>query len=498
MVVGIDLGTTNSAIAYVDKSGIAQIIPNREGQRITPSVILFEGDTPVVGEVAKSNSIIDPLNVVQFVKRNIGNENYRFDLDNGDDFGAEALSAIILKRLKEDAEDFLGEPVTQAVITVPAYFDDAQRKATIDAGKIAGLDVLSIINEPTAAALAYGIDKSEKQKILVYDLGGGTFDVTIMEISENDVIIKATCGDRNLGGFDVDNAIMMYVCDYASEQYGIDLLDDDNVMQDLRLKAENLKKVLSSREKASISIMAMGKPIKLEITNGQLYDMIKEKFIDRTTDIMDMAREDAGIAWSDINKILLVGGSSRMPAIRKVIKDLTGIEPSAEVNPDEVVAIGAAYYASSLNPSTITKARDKKIIDVNSHSLGIISYDENDNPTNTIILNRNQPIPAKSEQIFYTQSDNQNYIFLQVTEGEDEDIDYVKVIGTSEIKLNPHPAGSPIRIGISYDKDGIVHVDVFDLVDNRDLGETKIERKSNLTQEEIDKGKDKLDKMQID
>ncbi|HHU71549.1 MAG TPA: Hsp70 family protein [Clostridiales bacterium] len=498
MVIGIDLGTTNSAVAYVDKSGTAQIIPNREGQRTTPSVILFNGDVQVVGEAAKSNSIIDPLNVVQFVKRNIGNENFCFDSDDGEEYRAEELSAVILKRLKEDAEDFLGEAVTQAVITVPAYFDDAQRKATIDAGKIAGLDVLAIINEPTAAALAYGIDKSEKQRIMVYDLGGGTFDVTIMEISENDVIINATCGDRNLGGFDVDNTIMMYVSDYVSDEYGLDLMDDENAMQDLRLKAESLKKALSSREKASISMMAMGKPIKLEFTRDQLFDMIKDKFLDRTTDIMELAKDDAGIHWSDISKILLVGGSSRMPAIRQVIKDLTGIEPSAEVNPDEVVAIGAAYYASSLNPTTVSKARDKKIIDVNSHSLGVITHDDNDNPVNTIILHRNQPIPAKSEQIFYTQSDNQNRILIQVTEGEDEDIDYVKIIGTSELRLNPHPAGSQIRIGISYDKDGIVHVDVFDLEDNIDLGEMNIERKSNLSQEEIDKSKDKLDKMKID
>lgn len=498
MVVGIDLGTTNSAIAYVDQNGTAQIIPNREGQRTTPSVILFDGDTPVVGETAKSSAIVDPFNVVQFVKRNIGNENYRFDSDNGDDFGAEELSAIILKRLKEDAEDFLGETVTQAVITVPAYFDDAQRKATIDAGKIAGLEVLAIINEPTAAALAYGIEKSENQRIMVYDLGGGTFDVTIMEISGNDIVINATSGDRNLGGFDVDNAIMMYVSDYASEQMGIDLMDDDNAMQDLRIKAENIKKTLSSRERASLSMMAMGKPIKLEITRDELHRMIKEKFLDRTADIMDMAREDAGISWSNLDKVLLVGGSSRMPAVRQVIHELTGIEPSAEVNPDEVVAIGAAYYASTLNPATVTKAKEKKIIDVNSHSLGVITHDENGDPENTIILTRNQPIPAKSEQIFYTQSDNQTGILVQVTEGEDEDVDYVKIIGTSELKLNPHPAGSQIKISISYDKDGIVHVGVFDMEDNCDLGEMEIERKSNLSQEEVDKSRDKLDRMKID
>lgn len=367
----------------------------------------------------------------------------------------------------------------------------------MDAGKIAGLEVLSIINEPTAAALSYGIDKKEDQCILVYDLGGGTFDVTIMNISEHDIVIKATSGDRNLGGFDVDNAIMMYVSDIAMEQHNIDLLDDDTVMQDLRIKAETLKKTLSSREKASISILAQGKPIKVEITRDELNAMIKENFLDRTVDIMDMAREDADIPWSAIDKILLVGGSSRMPAVRNVIKQVTGIEPSAEVNPDECVALGAAYYASSLKPSD-TPVKEKKIIDVNSHSLGVISYDDNDQPMNSIVLKRNQPIPAMDEKIFYTQSDNQTEILLQVTEGEDEDVDYIKIIGTTKLKLKPHAAGAEIKISISYDRDGIVHVRVFDMEDNRDLGEMEIERKSNLSREEVEKSKNKMDAIKID
>ncbi len=498
MIVGIDLGTTFSAIAYVDKNGTAQIIPNREGQRTTPSVILFEGNDPVVGETAKNNAIIDPLNAVQFVKRNMGNKNYRFDTDQGVDYGAEELSAMLLKRLKEDAEDFLGTKVDQAVITVPAYFDDAQRKSTMDAGKIAGLDVAAIINEPTAAALAYGIDKNEKQCIMVYDLGGGTFDVTIMELSANDIVIRATNGDRNLGGFDVDNGIMMYVCSIVSEQYGIDLLDDDNVMQDLRIKAENLKKALSSRDKSSISLIAQGKPIKIEISRNELRDIIKEKFLDRTVDIMDMAREDAGITWDRIDKILLVGGSSRMPLVRETIKEVTGIEPSAEINPDEAVALGAAYYAVTLNTASSSMPATKRITDVNSHSLGVITHDEYDNPSNTIILSRNRPIPAVDEQIFYTSQENQTEILLQVTEGEDEDVDYVKIIGTSKLRLQPHQAGAPIKISISYDRDGIVHVKVYDLEDNRDLGEMDIERVSNLSRDEIENGINKLDKITID
>ena len=498
MIVGIDLGTTFSAIAYVDKNGTAQIIPNREGQRTTPSVILFEGNDPVVGESAKNNAIIDPLNVVQFVKRNMGNKNYRFDTDQGTDYGAEELSAMILKRLKEDAEDFLGSKIDQAVITVPAYFDDAQRKSTMDAGKIAGLEVAAIINEPTAAALAYGIDKNEKQCIMVYDLGGGTFDVTIMELTANDIVIRATNGDRNLGGFDVDNEIMMHVSKYASEQYGIDLMEDENIMQDLRIKAESLKKTLSSRDKSSISLIAQGKPIKVEITRNELRDIIKEKFLDRTVDIMDMAREDAAITWDRIDKILLVGGSSRMPLVRDTIREVTGIEPSAEINPDEAVAQGAAYYAATLAKTSSSMPVTKRIIDVNSHSLGIITHDEYDNPSNTIVLRRNQPIPAVDEQIFYTSQENQTEIYLQVTEGEDEDVDYIKIIGTSKLRLQPHPAGSQIKISISYDRDGIVHVKVYDIEDNRDLGEMDIERKSNLSREEIEQSKGKLDRITID
>lgn len=497
MVIGIDLGTTNSAIAYVDADGLAKIIPNRDGQRTTPSVILFESNTPVIGETAKDNTILDPLNAVQFVKRNMGNKSYRFDTDEGEEYGTEELSAMIIKRLKEDAQAFLGEDISQAVITVPAYFDDAQRKATIDAGNIAGLEVLAIINEPTAAALAYGIDKKENQRIMVYDLGGGTFDVTIMDISENDITIKATNGDRNLGGFDIDNAIIMHVCNYATSELNIDLMDDDNLMQDLRIKAEKLKVNLSNREKASISLMAFGKPIKLEITREQLKQLIKEKFLDRTMDIMDMAREDADISWDELDKILLVGGSSRMPIVRDVIRDVTGIEPSAEVNTDEVVAIGAAYYASSLNPIAKSKANEKTIIDVNSHSLGVVIHDD-DGPSNAIILQRNQPIPAKAEQIFYTVEDNQRRLYIEVTEGEDEDIDYVKIIGNTELRINPHPKGAQIKISISYDSDGIVHVSVYDMEDNIDLGEMEIERKSNMSKEEIESSKNKLDSLVID
>jgi molecular chaperone DnaK len=250
MIIGIDLGTTNSAVAYVDDNGNPQVITNRDGDRTTPSVVLFDSESPVVGAVAKSNSVTDPLNVIQFVKRQMGNTSYKFIREDGENFTPEELSAIILKKLKEDAEEFLGEKVDKAVITVPAYFDDAQRKATQDAGAIAGLKVLKVLNEPTAAALAYGATKNNQpQNIMVYDLGGGTFDVTVMSIGNGEVTIKATGGDRNLGGFDFDNKIIEYVVNEFESQFGIDLYDDDVAMQELREKAEACKKTLSSRSK---------------------------------------------------------------------------------------------------------------------------------------------------------------------------------------------------------------------------------------------------------
>lgn len=498
MILGIDLGTTNSAAAYINSNGIAEIIPNRDGQRTTPSVILFEDSNPIVGESAKDNAVLSPLNVVQFVKRNMGNASYRFDAEDGKEYRSEELSAMILKYIKEDAESFLGEKVEQAVITVPAYFDDAQRQATMDAGKIAGLDVLAIINETTAAALAYGMNQSEHQTIMVYDLGGGTFDVTIMELDQNRIQIKATSGDRNLGGFDVDNIIIMYVLNQMEENYGVDCSEDDTCIQDLRLKVENLKKTLSSREKAALTIFAAGKPVKIELTRAQFEEMIEQKFLSRTIDIMEMAIEDAGLNWNQLDKVLLVGGSTRIPAVQRIIREVTGILPSAEINPDEAVALGAAYYGANLGTqgSLGKRSGQKDIVDVNSHSLGIVTYDE-DKMMNSIILQRNQPIPTTAERTFYTASEQQTELLIQVTEGEDEDVDYVKIIGTAQLKIHPHAAGAEIRIRIQYDSNGLIHVSVYDVESNEDLGEMKIARASNLREDTLEDSKRKMEEIEI-
>ena len=498
MVVGIDLGTTNSVIAYIDASGNPQIIPNSEGSRIMPSVILFDGDSTVVGQTAKDNADMDPLNVVQFVKRQMGNSNYSFINSRDEVFTAEELSALILKKLKTDAEKALGERIDSAVITVPAYFNDTQRKATQDAGEIAGLNVIAIINEPTAAALAYGLSKSsEPQNVLVYDLGGGTFDVTIMHINHDDIVIKATNGIKNLGGFDFDNCIMNLVINKFKEEHGIDPMDDDCAYQELREKAENAKKALSSKNRTVISLMSQGKGIKMEITREQFEEMIKP-LIDRTAVLMEMVLEDSGLEWSDIDKVLLVGGSTRIPAVQEMITRVTGKVPSHELNPDEVVANGAAYYASFLDSKEDPKVKKTKITDVNSHSLGVVAMGEDGKEYNEIILPRNTPLPSSEFKDFCTLYDDQELIKLQITEGEDEDLDYVNIIGTSLLKIKKRPKGSPIRVIIGYDTNSIIHVRVIDLIDNTDLGEMKIERNSNLSEEEIVKKKDNISKITIE
>jgi molecular chaperone DnaK len=511
LVVGIDLGTTFSAVAYVDEDGRAQIIPNRDGSRITPSVILFEDEQPIVGQQAKANSLLNPYSTVEFIKRKMG-EKFEFESENSVKYTPEDLSAIILKRIKEDAQDFLGKEITEAVITVPAYFNDAQRKATQDAGKIAGLNVLAVINEPTAAALAYGMaNKEDSGIVLVYDLGGGTFDATIMKIQPNDIKILATSGDKNLGGFNFDNEIINYVVKCFLNSTGIDLSDDDAAMQDLRGKAEEAKKALSTRQKTNISVFSQGKPFKLELTREKFEDSISA-LIDRTETILESVMEDSKLKWKDINKILLVGGSTRIPKVREMIKKISNMDPSLDINPDEAVAMGAAYYALSQKAKTIntsdtnTKQEslppnvcNTKITDVNSHSLGILALDPDiDEMKNYIILPRNTSLPAKKSADFVTTVNSQRVLLLDVTQGEDADKDYITIIGTTKLELKDHPKGSPISVVMSYDENSIIHVNVVDLVDGSDLGEMEIKRKSNLDEEDVRKKTSRLSKLSID
>lgn len=498
MIIGIDLGTTNSAVAYIDDSGNPTIVPNREGERVTPSVIFFEDGTPVIGSTAKSISVSDPTNTVQFVKRQMGNASYKFPI-SGEMFTPEDLSALILKRLKEDAEEAIGAKVTKAVITVPAYFDDSQRKATQDAGRIAGLDVLKVINEPTAAALAYGLANRQQQNVMVYDLGGGTFDVTLIQLNQDEVVVKATGGDRNLGGFDFDNKIFELVEQKFEEEHGLDLYDDLNAVQDLREKAEACKKMLSSRKKSVITLSSQGRTVKVEVTKEKFEELLSP-LLNRTALIMKNVLMDANLSWGDIDKIVLVGGSTRVPAVSDLIERTTGIRPSKDVNPDEVVALGAAIQGCLLqvnNEASENKEELKektRVVDVNSHSLGMLIVDHNTNKLmNKTIISRNTPIPTSKEDVFYTVSDGQTSLHVQVTEGEDSDPDFVKVIGESNLDLRGQkPEGYPVRFIFTYDENGVVHVYGKDEANGQHLGEVHIERKANLTEAAIEQKAEKL------
>lgn len=499
MIIGIDLGTTNSAVAYIDDSGNPTILPNREGERVTPSVIFFEDGSPVIGSTAKSISVSDPTNTVQFVKRQMGNASYKFPI-GGEVFTPEDLSALILKRLKEDAEEAIGAKVTKAVITVPAYFDDAQRKATQDAGRIAGLQVLKVINEPTAAALAYGLaNREQKQNVMVYDLGGGTFDVTLIQLNQDEVVVKATGGDRNLGGFDFDNKIFELVEQKFEEEHGLDLYDDLNAVQDLREKAEACKKMLSSRKKSVITLSSQGRTVKVEVTKEK-FDELLSPLLSRTALIMKNVLIDADLAWEDIDKIVLVGGSTRVPAVSDLIERTTGIKPSKDVNPDEVVALGAAIQGSLLqvdNEASDNAEEFKpktRVVDVNSHSLGMLLVDHNTGrDINQKMIVRNTPIPTSKEAVFYTVDEGQTSLRVQVTEGEDSDPDFVKIIGESNLDLRgPKPQGYPVRFIFTYDENGVVHVYGKDENTGQHLGEMQIERKSNLTEAAIEQKAEKL------
>lgn len=504
MLIGIDLGTTFSAAAYVNAEGKAEIITNRDGERTTPSVVMFEEGMVVVGEQAKENSVVAPLNVCQFVKRQMGRKSFTFDVSMTEKYTAEEISAMILKRIKEDAEESLGASVDGVVITVPAYFDEAQRKATQDAGEIAGLNVLGIINEPTAAALAYCHGKADADgNVMVFDLGGGTFDITIMKLSDQmqKVDILSTTGNKNLGGFDFDNAIISKAIAEFEEKYEIDLEDDDTACQDLRIKAENLKKALSNRPKASFSIVSEGKALKVEVTREEFEEMIRGH-ISSMKACMEIAMDDAGLTWSDLNKVLLVGGSTRVPAIQEMIRNVTGIDPSRELNPDEAVALGAAYHADLLHSrGTGSSQKAQKVIrvtDVIPHSLGVITHSDDNTPRASFILHRNTPLPASARSNYVTMHENQTNILVQVIEGEDEDPDYDTLIGTCTLQLIPRPKGSPIGMVMECDESGIIHIRVIDGVDGHDLGEMRIDRESNLTDEEVRVKREQMDEKNIE
>lgn len=514
--IGIDLGTTFSCMAYITENGQPEIIPNSEGKNTTPSTVLFDDDSTIVGEEAKSQSLFEPQNFEQFIKRHMGERDYLFTTKDGEKYSPEAISAIILSKMKADAERHLGDTVDGVVITVPAYFNEAQRKSTMDAGKIAGLNVIAVINEPTAAALAFGISKGSDnpQTIMVYDLGGGTFDVTVMRFDSENITVLGTAGDRKLGGYDFDNKIINAVIEAAKEE-GIDIEKDMTVRQDLQLKAEIAKKSLSSKDKTNIMLNVGGRPFKYTLTREDFTEMV-EPLLFRTIGSMENACDEAGLEYSDLNKILLVGGSTRMPIVRDCIREETGVDPSSEVHPDEAVAIGAAYHALDIVKKRRKKAEQKgdtnnKVFDfdipetsrqytfkdVTSHGIGIVVQNEYKEEVNSVILPKNVQVPVEYKNRYSTTVPYQETLLIRVTQGEESDLRYVTEIGTAEIKIAPREKIVGIEVTISCDENSIIHVRVYDMDLKQDLGEMHIDRVSNLSDEEIKQNKMQISRLDI-
>ncbi|BFH61404.1 molecular chaperone DnaK [Paenibacillus azoreducens] len=482
-VIGIDLGTTNSCVAVME-GGEAVVIPNPEGARTTPSVVGFKKDGErIVGETAKRQAITNPDRTIHSIKRHMGT-NHKETIE-GKDYTPQEISAMILQKLKSDAEAYLGQTVTQAVITVPAYFNDSQRQATKDAGKIAGLEVLRIVNEPTAAALAYGLEKAEDQTILVYDLGGGTFDVSILELGDGFFEVKATSGDNHLGGDDFDQVIIDYLVNEFKKEQGIDLSKDKAAVQRLKDAAEKAKKELSGVLTTTISLpfitVVDGVPQHLEVNLTRAkFEEISADLVERTLGPTRQAMSDAGMTANDIDKIVLVGGSTRIPAVQEAIKKLTGKEPHKGVNPDEVVALGAAVQAGVLTGDV----KDVVLLDVTPLSLGI----ETAGGVFTKMIERNTTIPTSKSQIFSTYADNQPSVEIHVLQGERQMAAGNKTLGRFMLgDIPPAPRGVPqIEVTFDIDANGIVNVSATDKGTNKTQKIT-ITSSSGLSDEEVDR-----------
>lgn len=477
-------------------------------------------DEPVVGTMAKHMAATSPDDVVQFVKRHMGDPNWRFDSTSGQSYTAEEVSAIILKRLKQDAELALGEPVTDAVITVPAYFDDARRTATKQAGQMAGFNVMRVLNEPTAAAISYGLDANKNGTVLVYDLGGGTFDVTVLRIENLNFEVLGTDGDRNLGGYDFDNELMKLIAEDISSQGGEGLLSDYEATADLREKAEMAKRALSNVAKTNVFITFQGKNYKVSVSRKD-FEKATSSLLNRTRDLVEDVLDETNLTWSDIDYVLLVGGSTRMPMVREMVEKLSGKTPETDVNPDEAVALGASIQAAlevangggsldgndlsentpadGTSPALPAVGKDIVIQDVTSQALGTIANNPSTGqPENTVVIPRNSKIPGSYSEEFSTVVDNQTEIRVRVTQGDDPDPNFVVVLGESTLRIPPHPADSPIRVTYHYDIDQTVQIEVTDLTSGQSLGTFEIDRAANMNDEQVAASTDKISRMTVE
>lgn len=530
-VIGIDLGTTFSAAAYVDDEGHAKIIPNYDGENLTPSAVLIDGSDIAVGKDAKRSGVRHPDQYISFAKRAMGNKDAKFNAD-GNTYTPEEASAMILRKIVTDCEKSLNDKIAGAVVTVPAYFTDAQRKATQDAAQLANLPLLAIINEPTAAALGYGISQNDQAQktILVYDLGGGTFDVCIMRIGGNKIETLAQEGDQDLGGYNFDKIIVDAFLEKAAKK-GLDISSDRKAMQELWIVAEEAKKKLSKIENAKIEISYKGDEVTFPITREEFETEISP-LIFNTIDFMENAIESAGLDFDSLDNILLVGGSTRIPLVCKLIEDTAKIKPSVELNPDEAVALGAAYYAvhcarqqgldketESNTSSNVTNILDENVDKNNSrskkggialpkkvpeyefagctsHSIGIVAFD-GEKEVNDIVIQKNTRLPAREARDYFTVKPFQDVIELRITEGEFQEMEHTTEIARTELNIRPREEKANLRLFLECDENGLIHAHIADIDDGINLGEINIPRNANMTESEIRESAEKLGKLNI-